>query len=531
MPPKVSVSKESADKGKLQAFDPMTGEHLGDFTATDPAEVAAIVDQARKVFPEWAAIPPQGRARMLKQVRHKIYEHLDEIVEVIHSQTGKPRAEALSIDVIPVVLDLLYYERVAHKILRTETRARIGSALLLGGRSKVERRPFGVVGVISPWNYPFSLAMAGVLPAVFAGNTVVLKPSEITPGVGEVLKKVFEPLPSGVVNIVQGAADVGAALVDAPCDKLCFIGSPTVGRKIAEAAAKHLTPVVMELGGMDPAIVLEDADLDVASSGVLWGAFVNAGQTCAAAERAYIVDSVYDEFKEKLVSKLASLRTLTPDGDVGPIALERQYEIVKRHVEDAVAKGATVLGGGPERAVENADRSYWYPPTILENVNDEMVMSQEETFGPVLPMTRVADVQDAIRQANEDGFNLTASVYSKDADKARWVGDELRAGMIGINDFGAVGFGAPWGPWGGIGASGYGRVKGPEGLLEFTYPVHVVKAVGPSMKRFYWYPYEEGTRQAFRSVAELLSAPTVGEKAKALKGAVTGLSKALRSKV
>jgi len=370
-----------------------------------------------------------------------------------------------------------------------------------------------------------------VLPALFAGNTVVLKPSEVTPGVGELLRKVLEPLPSGVATVVQGAGEVGAALVDAPCDKICFIGSPATGRKIAEAAAKHLTPVVMELGGMDPAIVLEDADLDVASSGVLWGAFVNGGQTCAASERAYIVEEVYDEFKELLTRKLGELRTLEADGEIGPLTLKRQFDVVKRHVDDAVERGATVLAGGPDAAPANAGGSMWYPPTVLEAVTDEMDLWREETFGPVLPLIRVRDAEDAIRRANEDGFNLTASVYSRDEAQARAIGRRLRAGAVGLNEVGTSSFGAPWGPWGGIGESGYGRIKGVEGLREFTYPVHMVKAVGPRMKRFFWYPYDEPTRSAFRGMVELLTAPTWSQKLAATKGIGARVRAALKGKL
>lgn len=529
--PKTRTRRTKSAGQTLTATNPATGKKVGEYAATPAAEIPNIVEQARKVFPEWAGLPVEARVRHLKQVRYAIYDHLDEIVEVIHEQVGKPRPEVLAHDIMPPALDCLYYERIAPRTLRTERRAQIVGALVFGGLSSVESRPFGVVGVIAPWNYPFSLALAGALPALFAGNTVVLKPSEVTPGVGELLRKVFEPLPSGVATVVQGAGDVGAALIDAPCDKICFIGSPETGRKIAEAAAKHLTPVVMELGGMDPAIVLEDADLDVASSGVLWGGFVNGGQTCAASERAYIVDEVYDEFREMLTSKLAELRTLGPDGEIGPLTLKRQFDVVKRHVDDAVAKGATVLSGGPESAPVNKGGSLWYPPTVLEGVTDEMDISKEETFGPVLPLIRVRDAEDAVRRANEDGFSLTASVYTRDENRARAIGHQLRAGAVGLNEVGTSSFGAPWGPWGGIGQSGYGRVKGVEGLREFTYPVHMVKAVGPRMKRFFWYPYDEPTRTAFRGMVEILTAPTWSQKLAGTKGIGGMIRAALKGKL
>lgn len=515
----------------LVRFNPATGQVFGEIPATPPADVEHIVDHARKVAPEWANLPVEARARYLKAVRHEIYRRLDDVIETIHLETGKPRAEALGDDVLPVMLDLMYYERVAPKALRPRQPARLAAAVVFGMGSTVERRPFGVVGAISPWNYPFSLGLAGIIPALVAGNTVVLKPSEITPGVGERLREVLDVFPPGVANVIQGGAEVGAALVDAPCDKLCFIGSPATGRKIAEAAAKHLTPVVMELGGMDPAIVLEDADLDIASSGVLFGSFVNAGQTCAASERVYVVDEVADEFTERLVGKLAQLRQDPDNGDIGPMAMKRQFEIVARHVEDAVAKGARLLHGGPDAGRRNESGSLWYAPTVIEGVTQEMDVQKEETFGPVLPIIRVRDEEDAIRKANEEGFNLTASVYARDQERAQRVGRALRAGAVGINEVGTSSFGASWAPWGGVGESGYGRIKGIEGLHEFTYPVHFARAVGPSMKRFYWFPYGPKTQEQFRAAAEFLGAPDLRGKVAALARTVASFAGATKEKL
>lgn len=515
---------------KLVRFNPSTGEVFGEVAANSAGEIKDIVSQARKVQPEWAAIDPAGRARILRGVRDGIHRRIDDIVEAVHLETGKPRHEALAHDIAPAVLDMVFYERVVTKALKPQKRGGLAGPLLFGASSTVERRPFGVVGAISPWNYPFSLALAGALPALYAGNAVVLKPSEITPGVGEILREILDVLPSGVATVVQGGGDVGAALVDAPCDKICFIGSPATGRKIAEAAAKHLTPVVMELGGMDPAIVLEDADLDIASSGVLWGSFVNAGQTCAASERAYVVESVAEKFTEKLLGKLSHLRQ-DADGEVGPMTMRRQYEIVEGHVQNAIDKGATILAGGPEAGRKNENGSLWYAPTVLDGVTSEMDVSQSETFGPVLPIIKVRDSDEAVRRANEDGFSLTASVYSGDVDRARQVGRDLRAGIVGINEVGTAGFGASWAPWGGIGESGYGRIKGYEGLLEMTYPIHFTRTAGPMMKRIVWYPYTSEVKNTMRSMIDVLAAPDFSSKVSGVRTILRDVGKVMKDRL
>ena len=527
---KTSTKSRSKTPPKLKSFNPSTGESLGEISATSPGEVADLVAQARKVQPEWAAIAPAGRARILRTVRTEIYRRMDDIVQAVHLETGKPLHEAFAHDVGPVVLDMSFYDRAVTKALKPQVRGRIAGPLYFGATSRVERRPFGVVGAISPWNYPFSLAMAGVLPALYAGNTVVLKPSEVTPQVGEILREVLDVLPSGVATVIQGGGDVGAALVDAPCDKICFIGSPATGRKIAEAAAKHLTPVVMELGGMDPAIVLEDADLDIASSGVLWGAFVNAGQTCAASERAYVVDAVADEFTERLLDKLSRLRQ-SADGEVGPMTMKRQFDVVDSHVRDAMKKGAKVLAGGPDAGRKNDNGSLWYAPTVLEDVNEDMEVSQGETFGPVLPIIRVRDADEAVRKANEDGFSLTASVYSGDVERARQIGRDLRTGIVGVNEVGTAGFGASWAPWGGIGESGYGRIKGYEGLHEMTYPVHMSQTAGPMMKRIIWYPYTDEVKESMRAMIDVLAAPDVGTKLRGVRTIVRDLRKVMKDRL
>ena len=507
----------------------MTREVTAEASATAARDVRDVVEGARRAASDWALIPAEGRAHILRQVRYRIYERRRDIIETIARECGKPRAEALTHEVIPIVLTLRYLEVKAPKALRPQRSGWLPGQALFALGSRLEWRPFGLVGCITPWNYPFLLSFMALAPALIAGNAVVLKPSELTPEVGERIREVLEPLPSGVATVVQGGGEVGEALVDAPCDKICFIGSAPTGRKIAERAARHLTPVVMELGGNDAAIICADADLEIASSGILWGSFMNAGQACCAVERTYVVDSVADAFLDKLASKLRRLREGERDGDVGRLTSRHQLDVVERHVKDAVDKGARVIAGG-EGAARDTDGALRYPPTVLDGVSRDMAVMQEETLGPVLPIVRVADEAEALRRANQDGVNLSASVWSRDAGKARRIASQLHAGSILINDHGEAP-GAPWAPWGGVGQSGYGRLHGVVGLREFVVPVQVSKNLVPRLKRVHWYPYDETTTELMHGVAKLFASPRPADKAGGLASLLLNGVRALKSKI
>ena len=509
----------------LKSFNPRTGVIRGEIPVTSLEEVPLVVERARKMAPEWAAIGPTARARMMREVRHRVYERLDDIVETVAAECGKPRPEALAHDVLPVVMFLIYLERIAEKALRPKKVGRLMGPLA-GISSRLEWRPFGVVGAITPWNYPMSNSFIAFVPALLAGNTVVIKPSEVTPACGELLRELLEPLPPSVATVIQGAGDVGAALVDAPVDKISFIGSPATGRRICEAAAKHLTPVVMELGGKDAALVLSDADIDRTASGLTWGAFFNAGQTCCSVERVYVVDEVADRFEDRLLAKLSQVR----QGDeVGTLTYRRQFEVVQRHVDDALAKGARLLAGGPDAGRRNENGSLWYAPTVLTGVTDDMDVVKEETFGPVVTITRVRDDEEAVRRANEDGVNLTASVWTNDGKKAQRLGEKLRAGTVTSNLHGETGA-APWGPWGGVGESGFGRLNGEVGIREFAVPTHVAGTPMLSLGRTWWFPYDDATQKALRGMVDVMAAPTIGQKVAGVRAIAANSLKAMKGK-
>ena len=515
----------------LRSFDPATGNVVRQFRANTAGEVRDAVARARAAAPAWAALGPTDRAKAMAEVRHEIHRRMDDLVNVISRETGKPRAEAMSHDVLPSLLTIAYLSAVAPRALRPTHPGRLLGPIL-ATRSRIEWRPFGVVGAITPWNYPLFLSVMAIAPALLAGNAVVLKPSEITPGVGALMAEVLSVLPRGVCEVVLGGGDIGAALVDAPCDKVCFVGSAATGRRISQAAANHLTPVVMELGGQDAAIVCADADVDVTASGVLWGAFLNCGQTCAAIERVYVVGTIADEFERVLLDKLS--RVAAGPGsvhpDIGPLTAERQFDVVERHVADAVGKGARVLAGGGGVGIRAKDGSLWFAPTVLEGRSNDMALFREETFGPVLPIVRVRDEGEAIRRANEDGCNLTASVWSRDSRRAEELASRLVAGTVTVNDHASTAA-VPWGLWGGIHESGYGRLQGELGLREFCAPVHVATNMVPRLKRLWWYPYDEATNAALRAFAVMLSAPTLSEKGAAARTLVVNVARSIRSKI
>ncbi|HET7481989.1 MAG TPA: aldehyde dehydrogenase family protein [Actinomycetota bacterium] len=524
------VASKKTQNGTLKSFNPRTGEVMREIATTPVGDVKEIVAQARKVQSEWAAIDPAGRGRYLREVAHNMYDRLDDISAVVSAEAGKSRHEAFLFDGIGAINLITYMSRLADKALRPEKVGRIAGPLLYGSRSHIEWRPYGVVGAITPWNYPITNCLLSFIGALLAGNTVVVKPSEVTPASGELVGELFDPLPSGVFTIIQGGGEVGAALVDAPCDKIAFIGSAPTGRKICEAAAKHLTPVVMELGGQDAAVVCDDADLEVASSGIVWGSFFNAGQTCCSVERVFVNERIADDFERMVVEKASRIELGAGDQEMGSLTFAKQLDIVTRHVDDAISKGARVLVGGPDAGIENKNGTLWYAPTVLSNVTTDMDVVNEETFGPVVTITRVQDDDEAIRRSNEEGVNLTASVWTKDRRKADTILKQLRAGALGANDHGVLP-GYAWAPWGGAGESGFGRLNGVIGIREMAIPTHVAHALSPSMKKPIWYPYDRSQEVVLRGIAKVMAARDWGTKLEGIGEVVANFPKVLKSRL
>ena len=474
-------------------------------------EVRDAVATSRAAQAGWAKRPPQARARVMRQLARVMGRRCAEIAECIRLETGKPRVEALAEVLVSVDL-IRYYARVAPRHLR---RRRAGTGWMVTKAGWVEREPLGVVGAITPWNYPFILVMDCVTPALFAGNGVVVKPSELTPLTALLVLRLLEDagVPGGLVQVIPGDGATGRALVQAGVDRIAFTGSTATGRKVMEAAASTLTPVTLELGGKDAAIVLEDADLERAARGIVFGAFFNAGQTCISVERVYVVRSVYRPFVERVTELARALRVGSgEDADVGPIIAPAQLGIIERQVDAALAGGARALCGG-----NRAPGSPFFPPTVLVDVDGSMEVVREESFGPLLPIVAVDDEAEAVRLANSTPYGLFASVWTGDRRRGLQVARKLRAGGVSVNDV-LSHYSVPSLPMGGVGDSGFGRRRGLEALDELTRTKTLFADRAGLKRETYWFPYSTESARVMRALLQWRARGGLGGLAALIRG-------------
>jgi acyl-CoA reductase-like NAD-dependent aldehyde dehydrogenase len=470
--------------------------------ASPEAQVRDAVRRAREAQGAWGALSVAERSRYMRGVRRALVRRMDEVIATIREETGKPEIEALGHEVMVVAGLMRTYERRAPQLLRPR---RVGTGIPMATKRGTKLyEPYGVIAVISPWNFPFSLPAIPVVSALFAGNAVVLKPSEVTPRCGQLLADLFrEGIPDypDLVQVVQGRGEVGAALVNGGVDKIAFIGSSETGKRVLRAAAETLTPVVLELGANDVAIVCEDADIDRAAAGVVWGAMANAGQVCMSVERALVPDAIYDRFATAVEAELDRIRVSTgEDSDVSRLIFPRQREIIQRAVDDAAQKGGRVVRGGTSR---EQDGSVIYAPTLILDATPEMELNRHETFGPVLPLVRVRDEDEAVRLANSGPYGLNASVWTGSTDRGRRIARRLRAGMVMVNDA-IVNFAIPELPYGGVKQSGFGRMMGDEGLLEFAQVKSVAETVVALPREITWFPYRASVYGILRRATRML---------------------------
>ncbi len=447
--------------------------------------------------------------------RAVIAEQAERVARTSADETGKLLFEALVTDV-QTTCDLAKW--YARRVRTVMARRRVPAGWLITKRAYEVREPYGVIGVIGPWNFPVLNCMRAVLAALVCGNTVVLKPSEASPLSALLMRELATTagLPDDVFIVVTGDGRTGAALVQSDVDKLSFTGSVETGRAIARMAAERLLPVTLELGGKDPMIVLADANIDRAADAAVLGAFVNAGQICTSIERVYVEAPVYETFLEKVVERARDLKIGAEENcDVGAITVESQIEKIAAHVDDAVKHGARVLTGG--KRLDGAGR--FYAPTVLANVTPDMRVMREETFGPVLPVMKVADADEAVRLANDSPFALGGSIWGKRANAER-LAPRLRAGMISINDTMMNGVIAAL-PFGGLKESGHGRVYGDEALREMTW-VRGITVDRAGMREFAYYPLQRFGTNRVRGMVQLLSAPGVRNKVSGLLRLITG---------
>ncbi|MCA9710683.1 MAG: aldehyde dehydrogenase family protein, partial [Myxococcales bacterium] len=478
--------------GLIRCFDPATRQPLGTVPVDDPADVRAAIARAREAQVGWAETRFSLRRRVLRRVADAVLAQVDDLVELIVRDSGKTRENALMGEIWTVLEKLRWTAAHGPRHLRPET---VSSGLLLHKRARLEYHPLGVIGAILPWNYPFQNIMNPLIPALMAGNGLVVKPSEwVAWSARRFVQLVRDALEAEgqspeLVQVVQGYGETGQALIEGGIDSLVFIGSVGNGRRVLEAAARTITPVVLELGGKDPFIVCDDADLTQAAHAALAGCFISAGQNCVAAERLLVFDAIYEPFERMVGGLVAGLRQGAPlDGgpvDVGAMVTPMQLEIVERLVDRAVRQGARVVAGGRRVLAERGD---YYAPTVLADVTPDMDIMQEETFGPVMLLCRVRDEHHAIEIANGTSFGLSSSVFSRDHARARRIADRLQAGMTAINEFGGMTYMAQDLTFGGVKASGFGRLNGRDGLraccnvkavLDDRLPLHFANKLFP----------------------------------------------------
>jgi succinate-semialdehyde dehydrogenase/glutarate-semialdehyde dehydrogenase len=500
--------------GEVISYNPANGEEIGRITITPPEEVKKLLAKAREAQAAWHEIGFDERAKYLLRTRQHLLDNIDEFARTITMDNGKPLVESLTAEIYPIADLIYYFANHAKKILKP-FRQPIGIMGALLRSSRIEYQPLGTIGIIAPWNYPFSIPAGEVAMALMAGNTVLLKPSSVTPMVGKKIAQMFNAagMPEGVFTHLSGNSSTGQALIDVGPDKILFTGSVDVGKKIMASCSENLTPVVLELGGKDPMIVREDANIDHASSGAVWGAFTNVGQTCAGVERLYVHERIYNAFVSAVVEKTRKLKVgngTDPTVEVGAMTTKSQLEVVEIQVREAIERGAKIECGGsrPEGLIGN-----FYKPTVITGVDHSFAVMRGETFGPLLPIMSFKDDREAIALANDSPYGLTASVWTKDIKAGQAMARKIRAGTVTINEA-VYTHALCQTPWGGVKDSGFGRSHSRFGLMELVEPHHI-HTNRWCRKSMWWYPYHKNLYDGFMNLARTLTGSLV-DKIKAM---------------
>ncbi len=454
---------------------------------------------ARKAQKEWANVPFKQRKSYLDTMQKYIVQHADELVEIICQDTGKTKVDALADEIIPCAFACQWYGNNAERVLADKSLA-TSIPILFNKQSMVSRLPLGVVAIISPWNYPFSIPFGEVVMGLMAGNAILLKTSqEVTPQIGPMIRRIVEAsgLPDGLFHLIEGPGpDVADAFFANKVDKIFFTGSVRVGKELLSKSANTLTPLSLELGGNDPMIVLEDADLERATNGAAWGGYQNAGQTCAGIERVYVHEKIYEPFIQLLTAKTKALRHghfSQPDVEIGAVTTAKQLLTIREHVEDAIQRGARILA---QSTGVQAEGSY-FPATLMVDVDHSMRIMREETFGPVLCVMKVRDEEEALSLANDSHYALTSSVWTKDGARGQRLAKRIEAGVTTINDH-CITHAFSETPWGGWKDSGLGRTHGAAGLEEMTHCKVINWDILPAKRNIFWYPFSQETYDGLR---------------------------------
>jgi succinate-semialdehyde dehydrogenase/glutarate-semialdehyde dehydrogenase len=507
-----------ANATTLDSINPATNEVLARFAATNPAALPEIYRRARAAQLDWAAHPLQVRCAKIAELRDAIFAAREEIADAITEESGKPRIEAVFAEILVSLDTADFLSRHAPRWLRRE-KVPHHNVAMKAKSAWIEYHPRGVVAIISPWNYPFSIPMTQALSALLTGNAVILKPSELTPACGALIARLIEraQFPPGLLQVLQGRGDLGAAIIDASPDKVFFTGSVSTGKRVAEACARKLIPSVLELGGKDAMIVLADADLDVASSAAVWGGFMNCGETCISVERIYVEKPAAERFIALCVEKTKKIRvgpSTGPDNEIGPMIRPAQLEKVEAQLREAAARGATILTGGKRRPDIGPN---FIEPAVVTGVDHSMQLMREETFGPVIAIRAVASAEQAVAEANDSPFALSASVWTADSKRGAEIASRVQAGSVMVNDVASY-YGITEAPHGGTGASGWGHSHSKLGLLEMVQVKYIDVDRLPGIPKSWWFGYTAGLTAAAGSLVRLLFAPTWRERLSAMAG-------------
>jgi len=486
----------------ITSINPATGEALGEVPVMTPEQVKAAVDAARAAQRDWAKLPIETRCRRVAKFADVLMSRAEETIDLLVREAGKTRLEALGMEVI-ITADLTrYFVKHAPEMLEPEP---IPLHLMKHRASYLHFVPRGVVGVIAPWNFPFSIPLGETIMALIAGNGVVIKPSEVTPLIALKAKELYlaAELPPDLLQVVTGRGPTGAALIDSGIDYCVFTGSVATGKKVAVACGERLIPCTLELGGKAPAIVCGDADLERAAQAIVWGGFANSGQVCASVERVYAVDSIHDALVERVVKHAKEVRqgdaSHSQDVDMGAMSWDQQVNNVEKLVDAAAGAGAKVETGGKRKP----GAGMFFEPTVLSGCKQEMDVMRKEIFGPVIPIMRVQTEDEAVKLANDSHLGLLAYVFTRDRERGKRLAERIEAGTVMINDVLNT-YGCPETPWGGVKQSGIGRTHSIIGLRDMCETRHVNYDRVALGREVWWYPYKEGTFRALLRGARLL---------------------------
>lgn len=492
---------------QTESINPATWEIIGVSHLHSIDDLQKMIKLARETQKLWEQYSVDERIKYVLKIREYIVENADKIAETISRDNGKIRIDALATEVLPAAMAITYYCKNAKRFLQ-DKKLGSGNIFLINKRSKIIRVPYGVVGIISPWNYPFAIPFSEVVMALLAGNAVILKTATETQMVGLVLKEAIESahLPKGLFNYINLPGKVtGDAFLDCGVNKLFFTGSVAIGKYLMERAGKYLTPLCLELGGNDAMIVCEDADPYRAAMGALWAGFQNAGQSCGGVERIYVHEKIYHQFMEILKNKIENLNVDYDNdfnSDMGCMTTQKQIETVNKHIKDALDKGAAIFAQSKFR--NDFEYKNFLPATVLTNVNHDMLVMKDETFGPIVGIMKFKNYEDAINLANDSYLGLTGSVWTKSSKRGEEISRQIKAGVVMINDH-LMSHGLAETSWGGFKESGIGRTHGLLGFDEMTQPQTIIKDILPlAKKNIWWHPYSKKLYEGLGGIIDTL---------------------------